>query len=90
MPLKRMLFTMLFMAVLAAEGVSAQATGTPTFFAPTRGFGNAEAGVSVRDGISANGGYPRALFWEDEWIHSPRIRTSLADPVAHRKDPEDR
>ena len=28
----------------------AQATGTPTFFAPTRGFGNTEAGVSVSDG----------------------------------------
>ncbi len=38
------------MSVLVAEGVSAQATGTPTFFAPTRGFGNTEVGVSVSGG----------------------------------------
>jgi len=47
MRFKRMPGTILFMAALVAEGVSAQATRTPTFFAPTRGFGNTEAGLSV-------------------------------------------
>lgn len=52
---KRRLHLWLAVAVTAAacgsaEGVSAQATGTPTFFAPTRGFGDAEAGVSVSGG----------------------------------------
>ncbi len=50
MRFKRISVTVLFLAALAAEGISAQATGTPTFFAPTRGFGNTESGVSVSDG----------------------------------------
>ena len=36
--------------VVLALSSEAQATGTPTFFAPTRGFGNTEAGVSVSGG----------------------------------------
>ena len=50
MRFKGILVAVLFMATVVAEGVSAQATGTPTFFAPTRGFGNTEAGVSVSGG----------------------------------------
>jgi len=50
MQLERTLVTLLFMTALVAEGAAAQATGTPTFFAPTRGFGAAEAGVSVSGG----------------------------------------
>lgn len=37
-------------ASLFPHSSKAQATGTPTFFAPTRGFGNTEAGVSVTGG----------------------------------------
>ena len=37
-------------ASLSPHSGEAQATGTPTFFAPTRGFGNTEAGVSVSGG----------------------------------------
>jgi hypothetical protein len=55
MRFKRILVTILFMSVLAAEGMSAQATGTPTFFAPTRGFGDTEVGVSF-SGASGSGG----------------------------------
>jgi len=50
MPFERTLVTILFMTALVAEGAAAQATGTPTFFAPTRAFGAAEAGVSVSGG----------------------------------------
>ncbi len=50
MRFERIPVTILFMSVLVAEGVSAQATGTPTFFAPTRGFGDTEVGVSVSGG----------------------------------------
>jgi hypothetical protein len=46
---------MLFMAALAAQSLSAQATRTPAFFAPTRGFGDAEAGASVSDGGGSGG-----------------------------------
>lgn len=35
---------------LFPQAGKAQATGTPTFFAPTRGFGKTEAGVSVSGG----------------------------------------
>lgn len=38
---------LLLAAALAAEGTSAQATGLPTFSAPTRGFGSWEAGVTL-------------------------------------------
>jgi len=55
MRFERIPVTILFMSVLVAEGVSAQATGTPTFFAPTRGFGDTEVGVSV-SGASGSGG----------------------------------
>ncbi len=37
-------------ASLLPHSSMAQATGTPTFFAPTRGFGNTEAGMSVGGG----------------------------------------
>jgi hypothetical protein len=38
----------LFVATaVVAERVSAQATGMPTFFAPTRGFGSSEVGVTL-------------------------------------------
>ena len=50
MRFKRVFVAGLLMATVVAEGVSAQATGTPTFFAPTRGFGDTEAGVSVSGG----------------------------------------
>ena len=50
MRFERTLVTILFMTALVAEGAAAQATGTPTFFAPTRGFGGTEAGVSVSGG----------------------------------------
>ena len=46
---------MLFITALAAEGVSAQATHTPTFFAPVRGFGDTEVGASVSDGRGSGG-----------------------------------
>jgi len=52
---KSLLVFMLFMAALAAQSLSAQATRTPTFFAPTRGFGDAEAGASVSDGGGSGG-----------------------------------
>lgn len=55
MRFKKIAVTMLFMSVLAAEVVSAQATGTPTFFAPTRGFGNTEVGLSVSGGGGSGG-----------------------------------
>ena len=43
-------------AAVAAEGVSAQATGMPTFFSPTRHFGQTEAGVTLsRPGGGATG-----------------------------------
>ncbi len=35
---------------LCPRASQAQATGTPTFFAPTRGFGNTEAGISGSGG----------------------------------------
>jgi hypothetical protein len=47
MRFKRIPFNVLFISVLAAEALSAQATRTPTFFAPIRGFADTEAGVSV-------------------------------------------
>ncbi len=53
--LQRFTRTVLLVALAASlfpHSGKAQATGTPTFFAPTRGFGNTEAGVSV----SAGGG----------------------------------
>jgi hypothetical protein len=37
----------LLATAVAAERVSAQATGMPTFFAPSRGFGSAELGVTL-------------------------------------------
>jgi len=41
---------------VVTERVSAQATGMPTFFAPTRGFGSAEVGVTLsRPGGGATG-----------------------------------
>ena len=55
MRFKKIPATILFMSVLAAEGVSAQATGTPTFFAPTRGFGDTEVGLSVSGGRGSGG-----------------------------------
>ena len=55
MRFERIPVTILFMSVLVAEGVSAQATGTPTFFAPTRGFGDTEVGVSVSGGGGSGG-----------------------------------
>ena len=55
MRFKRIPATILFMSVLIAEGVSAQATGTATFFAPTRAFGDTEVGVSF-SGASGSGG----------------------------------
>ncbi len=55
MRLNKIPATMLFMSVLIAEGLSAQATGTPTFFAPTRGFGDTEVGVSF-SGARGSGG----------------------------------
>ena len=46
----------LFLAAVLAEGVSAQATGMPTFFAPTRGFASSEVGVTLsRPGAGATG-----------------------------------
>jgi len=43
-------------SALGAEHASAQATGLPTFFAPTRAFGSSELGVSLsRPGGGATG-----------------------------------
>ena len=55
MRLKKILACMLFVAALLAEGVAAQATDTPTFFAPTRGFGDTEVGASVSGGGGGGG-----------------------------------
>jgi hypothetical protein len=46
----------LLLWVLTAEGLAAQATTMPTFYAPTRGFGSWEFGVSLsRPGGGATG-----------------------------------
>ena len=50
MRFERIPVTILFLAALIGESLSAQATRTSTFFAPTRGFGSTEAGVSVSGG----------------------------------------
>ncbi len=70
MQFKRMLVAVLFTATVVAESVSAQATGTPTFFAPTRGFGNTESGMSVSGGggsgvVGAEGRYGFSLSSSD-------------------------
>lgn len=63
--LRRLLPIGLLLAGLTAEAVSAQATGMPTFFAPTRGFASWEAGVSLSrpggDRTSVEGRYAAAL-----------------------------
>lgn len=47
---------LLLISLLSAECLSAQATALPTFFAPTRGFGTTELGVSLsRPGAGATG-----------------------------------
>ena len=48
--LTRRVLPLALAASLLPHSGGAQATGTPTFFAPTRGFGNTEAGVSVSGG----------------------------------------
>jgi hypothetical protein len=54
--LERTAVTALLLAALLAEGVAAQATAMPTFFAPTRGFGSWEMGVTLsRPGGGATG-----------------------------------
>ena len=51
----RLLLTVLLVAIMAADA-SAQATGLPTFFAPTRAFGRSEFGATLsRPGGGANG-----------------------------------
>ena len=56
MRLDRTAATAVVVATVAAGAVSAQATGTPTFFAPSRGFGSSEAGVTLsRPGGDATG-----------------------------------
>ena len=55
---------------LFAHSSKAQSTGTPTFFAPTRGFGNTEAGLSVSDGggsgvVGVEGRYAFSLSSSD-------------------------
>ncbi len=52
-PLQRVTPPVLLLALAASllpHSSMAQATGTPTFFAPTRGFGNTEAGMTVGGG----------------------------------------
>jgi len=47
---------LLLLMVAAAEPVTAQATGLPTFFAPTRAFGSTEVGLTLsRPGGDATG-----------------------------------
>jgi hypothetical protein len=51
----RLLATIFLMAIVAADA-SAQATGLPTFFAPTRAFGRSEVGATLsRPGGGATG-----------------------------------
>ncbi len=51
----RLLVTVLLVAIMAADA-SAQATGLPTFFAPTRAFGRSELGATLsRPGGDATG-----------------------------------
>jgi hypothetical protein len=47
MRLDRIAVMALLATTVVAEGVSGQATGTPTFFAPTRGFGSWEVGAAL-------------------------------------------
>ncbi len=56
-PHRRTIASALFLiAALSADGLAAQATGLPTFFAPTRGFAVSELGLSLsRPGGSATG-----------------------------------
>ena len=66
-------------AALPAADVAAQATGLPTFFAPTRGFGVAETGFSLsRPGGSATGVEARLGFGLDE--ADLAIRAGFFDP----------
>ena len=55
----------LLLAVSGVDGLSAQATGLPTFFAPTRGFGSTEVGVSLSlpagDAVGIEGRFGAAL-----------------------------
>jgi hypothetical protein len=52
----RLLGVVVLCWVVAVDGVSAQATGLPTFFAPTRAFASSEAGATLsRPGGGATG-----------------------------------
>ena len=69
----------LFVAAVAAQGLSAQATGMPTFFAPTRNFGSTELGATLsRPGGSATaveGRFGAVLHQADL-----ALRAGYADP----------
>lgn len=66
-PLQTIAAALTLAAALSADGLSAQATGLPTFFAPTRGFGASEIGVSLsRPGGSATGVEGRLGFGLDQ------------------------
>ena len=52
----RLLCAVVLCWVVAVDGVCAQATGLPTFFAPTRAFGSSEVGATLsRPGGDATG-----------------------------------
>lgn len=56
MPFRRIATTVLLLVTVLADNVSAQATGMPTFFAPSRAFGSSEVGVTLsRPGGGATG-----------------------------------
>lgn len=65
--------------VFAAEAASAQATGLPTFFAPTRAFRSTEAGVTLSrpggDATAVEGRFGAALDRADL-----ALRAGYADP----------
>jgi hypothetical protein len=70
---------LLLVLALSADLLSAQATGLPTFFAPTRGFGTSELGVSLsRPGAGATGLEGRFGFALDR--ADLALRAGYADP----------
>lgn len=76
---KIILIAVFVAAAVAADGLSAQATGMPTFFSPTRHFGQTEAGVTLsRPGGDATG--VEARFGAALHRADLALRAGYADP----------